>query len=229
MVLFKYLKHRLLILFWHLRKPKSNWDFISRALTSVAVRWEGETDPIITYLAMFEALRKNKFKGTLIEFGGGFSTILAPTFLKIPSDSITSVDFNPQKYHRILSSRTATKSFLNRIDFQSQITVSLAEVNTCLQEITEALEQTDSKPINTALSTFGYNNKFNRERLINDFQSHPSYMEEVHFYNQHAATSGQKFCSNLAASQTRYNAYFFDCGEISSVAEFWICKENDGR
>ena len=153
----------------------------------------------------------------------GFSTILAPTFLKIPV-SITSVDFNPQKYHRILSSRTATKSFLNRIDFQSQITVSLAEVNTCLQEITEALEQTDSKPINTALSTFGYNNKFNRERLINDFQSHPSYMEEVHFYNQHAATSGQKFCSNLAASQTRYNAYFFDCGEISSVAEFWILQ-----
>ena len=222
MQILKYFKHRLLIISWLLRKPKTNFDFITSAFTSVAVRWDGEIDPITTYLGMYDTLRRQKFQGKFIEFGGGFSTILASTFLKIPNSSITSVDFNPRKYHRILNSTRNSKLFLSRINCVRDLTVSFEQVDTCLNGILKALEEFETTCVTKALKSYGYQADFDRYEIQSAFRQHDAFIIEREFYVQLDAMSGRRLCSSLVENERTSEAYFFDCGEISSIAEFWL-------
>ena len=231
MSMLRYIKHRALVIIWHLRRPKSNWDFIARAIVSIAVRWKGETDPVITYLGMFDTLRRESFSGRLIEFGGGYSTILASTFLKISNNDITSVDFHTQKYHRILNSKNSSNQFLSSITCISRVTVSLEQVNSSLDEMLSELDKFDSALLSNTLNKFGYGKKFDKIKLVNDFKTHSSFLSEEKFYTKFNALSGGQYCSEIVASGQEFEAYFFDCGEISSIAEFWLLlpcfKEGD--
>ncbi|MDA9937685.1 hypothetical protein N9D09_01185 [bacterium] len=171
---------------------------------------------------MYDTLRRKKFQGNFIEFGGGFSTIMASTFLRIPNSAITSVDFNPSKYHRILNSTQSSKGFLSRINCQPEITVSLEQVDTCLGEILQALEEFDTNRVTEALKFYGYEGDFDPYQIQTAFKQHPAFAIEEGFYEQFSAISGRRLCSSLVESEQTFEAYFFDCGEISSIAEFWL-------
>jgi hypothetical protein len=60
---------------------------------------------------MFDVLQQRRFEGSFWELGGGYySTVLAPLSIGPAWDQIYSVDFNPDKYHRIFNSRKHTKA-----------------------------------------------------------------------------------------------------------------------
>ena len=112
----KVVKHRLQIILWGLSPKSSSLDFYGEAVRSIAGRWHGEMPPMTTYHALFDILRQRDFTGTLLELGGGYSTILAKELFDDRLVKLTSVDFNPEKYHRILNSKRTSVNFLKTIN-----------------------------------------------------------------------------------------------------------------
>ena len=126
----RYLKrlsiHRIHYWKWIFGNRKTPQDFYAEATVSIAARWEGEIDPLLTYTGMFDKLRQRKFSGSFWELGGGYSTILAPLSLRIPMSSIHSIDFDPMKYHRILNNRANSKKFLSQINLYPKLQLALS-------------------------------------------------------------------------------------------------------
>ena len=222
----KRLKHRLLLIKWLISQKKSNFDFVAEAFISVAARWHGEIDPIRTYLAMFSVLRLANFKGRIVEFGGGYSTVFASGFINIAIKDITSVDFNPSKYDRILNSSRNAERFLSGINSKPRVSVTLQEVHESLQALLTFLDANQGLVLSASLARFGYKKDFELNQLSQDFTSHPSYKMETGFYSKFDAVSGSGFCREIIEEKLQFDAYFFDCGEISSIAEFWLLKDH---
>ena len=72
-------------------------------------------------------MNQRGFKGSLLEFGGGYSTVLAVQVLKRLT-KFRSIDINPQKYFRILNSKKNLKRFSNFVEIIPEITVNFEEV-----------------------------------------------------------------------------------------------------
>ena len=227
----KILKHRLLIIFWTLSRKTTALDFYGEAVSSMSGRWHGEIGPITTYHALFDVLRQRHFSGSFFELGGGYSTIIASTLFDDSDVAITSVDFYPAKYLRILNSRGSSRRFLGSIKSVNKITVSFEEVERALVTMVDrlmAFEQHDvlfnlSKFINDA-ATFEMISKYFRdgdsEAVCRAIREHKGFVDELDFYSEFGAMNGVGFCSEIADSGVEVDAVFFDCGEASSVAEF---------
>ena len=227
----KLVVHMLIYWRWILVGRKTPQEFYAESVMSIAARWEGEVDPLLTYTAMYDVLRQRKFSGSFWEFGGGYSTILAPLSLQIPMSSIHSVDFNPEKYNRILNSPINSRNFLKKINLYSEITVSYQQVEDSLIEISKRLSR---YPLADVLSALGQFTEYSfadcsdlaelEKCLLATFREHPHAHDEASFYEYFDAQSGEKLCSSLLKSQTKMDALFLDCGELSSVAEFMLLE-----
>lgn len=221
----KNFKHKLYIYWWSIKKPQTHLDFLASAYLSLCARWTGEIQPVLTYVGMFDTLRRLEFQGTILELGGGYSTILAANHLNISPKSLTSVDVNPQKYDRILNSRRAAEKFLSSIDNISMLTIRFEEIDIALSEIMLFLDSMDIQIVNAALSSFGYEKSFEPSELINSFKQHQSFSEELKFYENNSSGGQKYFCTDFVGRCTEFDAYFFDCGEISSIAEFCLLEK----
>ena len=223
--------HTLLYWGWGLGARKTPQDFYAESVVSIAARWEGEVDPVLTYTAMYDVLRQRKFSGSFWELGGGYSTILAPLSLRIPMSTIHSVDFNPDKYNRILNSTSNKRNFLKQINLYSEITVSYQQVEESLLEMAKRLTQYPLEDVLRAVGLFSgdsfasCNDKAQfKEQVLNSFREHPHAHDEKAFYDFFDAQCGEKLCSRLVRSQTRMDVLFLDCGELSSIAEFILLE-----
>ncbi len=229
----KQLKHKFYIFKWLYKKPKKDLDFLGQALLSISSRWEGEVDPVITYISLFDILRQNKFKGNFLELGGGYSTILLPVLFK-NSINLKSIDFNPAKYKRILNSSRNAKLFLNKLEIISKVTVTYRESIEALEKIVNYLSKIDEKNLRENLSNFVMDkeilNDITKSIKENNFIKkyifeHSNFKSDYDFYLKNNILDGEGECSKIAKEEIYYNAIFFDCGEISSVAEWLLLKD----
>ena len=55
--------------------------------------------------------------------------------------------------------------------------------------------------------------------------SHQAYIEDSKFYKSQSYESGFGYCHELVKEKFKADAIFFDCGEISSVAEWVILSD----
>ena len=223
----KWIVHLAYYMRWIFGKRKTLPDFYAESIISVAARWGGEIDPILTYTAMYDVLRQRGFSGSFWELGGGYSTILAPMCLRLPASSIHSVDFNPIKYDRILNRRSTSRTFLSSINLYSEITVSLTQVEFALSEVSRRLCMHPLDNVKGALSIYA-GSVFEdcteieqvAKEVVKTFNEHPHFREERFFYSKFEAVQGEKLCSHLVKNKVQMDALFLDCGELSSVAEF---------
>lgn len=229
-ILLRYLKHRAKILFSFAKTNHDILDYWAQSIISIAGRWKGEVDPVLTYTAMFDVLRQRGFSGSFWELGGGYSTILAPLLLRKKLRTINSIDFNPDKYDRILNSVRLKRKFCRSINLISDITVSLEQVKLSVEAMVQEICIYPKKEIFHALTKFvskehmPTKDKNLKDWLIKTFLEHPHYKEELKFYNHFDAITGEKLCSSLVYKNTKIDALFLDCGEISSIAEFCILR-----
>lgn len=227
----KTIKHRMQMVLWDLSTKDSSLDFYGEAVKSIAGRWHGEMSPMTTYHALFDILRQRDFSGTLLELGGGYSTILAKELFDDRLVTLISVDFNPEKYHRILNSKKNSVSFLKTIDTINEITVSFEEVERALVEIVNRLLSYAEDDVRFCVLKF-----INSVQCSNDFSAYikkndggeicravtqyDGFKSEISFYKKFNAMKGVGACSRIAAGKKCIDAVFFDCGEASSFAEF---------
>jgi predicted O-methyltransferase YrrM len=227
----KQIKHRMGRWRWLLGGRQTTADFYAEAIISIACRWEGEVQPLLTYTAMFDVLRQRQFNGSFWELGGGYSTILAPLSLGLSLNQIYSVDFNPDKYHRILNAKRNTHKFLSKINLMSQITVSLEQVEQGVNLICDRLEAFEADELHRTLTKYGYQTPMQnigyvgwKSELLKDFWNHDAANVEKAFYENFDAMTGEGLCSQIAADRPQIDALFLDCGELSSVAEFVLLE-----
>jgi len=207
---------------------KHHIDFLAKSLASVALTWRNEFQPIQTYLAMFDVLRQRNFQGNLLELGGGFSTIIAKNVFDSNFVSYTSVDVNPNKYVDIFNSITDAKSFLSTINHVDFITVNLDDVYQGIDSLKSELQAFSTPKLNSALSKFVKDKslviklcdliKLENSNLKEYLQCQDAFKDDLKFYktiDKNSATF-----ANVSHSMI-YEAIFFDCGEISSVGEWF--------
>jgi hypothetical protein len=207
---------------------KNRIDFLVKSLCSVALTWRNEFQPICTYLAMFDVLRQRNFQGNLLELGGGFSTIIAANVFDSSIISYTSVDVNPNKYVEIFNSTSDAKSFLRSIKHIDVITVNLEDVYGGIDSLKFQLQSFNRPELKSALSKF-----VNDRALVNKLcdlinsdnsslkeylQAQDSFKDDLNFYN--AIDENSETFANLSRGRI-YDAIFFDCGEVSSIGEWF--------
>jgi len=227
----KAIKHRVQMFLWGLSTRDSSLDFYGEAVRSISGRWHGEMSPMTTYHALFDILRQRNFTGTLLELGGGYSTILAKELFDDGLVKLISVDFNPSKYHRILNSKRTSANFLKTIDSIHEITVSFEEVQEALTDVVNRLLGYSKSDVQLCVLKFindaqladqfaDYINQNDSGAICRAVTEHENFKSEIPFYQTFDAMKGVGACHRIAASETPINAVFFDCGEASSFAEF---------
>jgi hypothetical protein len=193
--------------------------------------------PVTTYHALFDVLRQNAFSGNFVELGGGYSTVLARTIFDTTHVRITSIDAFPEKYYRILNSKSNTRRFLKSINAINEITVSLDDVRKALPQVIDRIMNYDHDDVMEALRCFvldqtildqlgAYLEAGDAEGVCNVYLNHDAFTADIGFYEQFNAVSGDWACKRLSGSQMVIDALFLDCGEASSLAEFLSLEGN---
>lgn len=187
---------------------------------------------------MFDVLRQRNFFGNFLELGGGYSTVILPNILDGNNISITSVDLNPDKYLWILNSNKTKNKFLSTIKNIQKPTVSLEEVFIGLETLRLSLSKFNRTKLENVLSGYVRGSNEIVEKIAdsiysNDGESlkeliisHPAYKEDLKFYKSQSYETGFGYCHELAQENFKANAIFFDCGEISSAAEWIILSDS---
>ena len=180
-------------------------------------------------------MRQNRFKGSILEIGGGYSTILMKSMLK--EIQITSIDVNPIKYNRIVNSPYSAKTFLKGISSINKASVTYKESILAFHMLFEKLLKFNKNEIINHLSTYT-NNHFsenqlrdiisNKNKFLDIILRHPAHENDYKFYETKQIIEGEGFCKGIVSNNTFYDAIFFDCGEISSVAE-WLLLNSQIR
>ena len=230
------IKHRIIMAKWSLFGKKTAFGFYGEAMRSISARWHGEFEAVDTYHSLFSVMKQRRFGGAFLELGGGYSTILANMIFDRDAVDITSVDFHPAKYDRILNSKSNRINFLKSIDSINAITVSFDQVEKSLIEIVERLLTFDSKLLDLYISSFITDSKLlkefkvyiaskNTSAICEMVTKHPNFQNEVGFYIEHDALDGGGICSQFSKSERPIDALFLDCGEASSIAEFLVLEE----
>ena len=227
----KWLKHRFQLAMSSLSAKSTPLDFYGEAVKSIVGRWHGEMQPLTTYYALFDVLRQRGFLGNFLELGGGYSTVLARELFDEEKVDITSVDFYPEKYLRILNSKKNSQNFLSNINSIKELTVSFDEVEKALVEVIDRLFSFDIKSLNESILKFvsagsssdkisALIDKKDRQGIYREITEHAGFTSEIPFYANFGAVSGEGACRSIARSGISIDAVFLDCGEASSLAEF---------
>jgi hypothetical protein len=233
----KLILHKFKIYLWLFKIKTKPLDFLGASFLSMAGRWHGELNPILSYIPMFDLLRQNKVSGEFLELGGGYSTVLAANMLDPTLIKIRSVDLNPDKYNRILNSISSRQNFLKSIDNVERPTVSLEEAFTGLESVRQKLQTFGADPVHKALAKYAHIPADELQSLVsaifsNDggilksfIVSHSSYADDLKFYEATNYVKGEGFCTSLKKSGYAADAIFFDCGEVSSIGEWAILED----
>jgi len=231
------LRHKFKIFLWFLSPKVTPLDFFGEAIISMSAKWHGEINPVLSYICMFDVLRQRGFSGSFLELGGGYSTIILPNILDPKNASASSVDLNPDKYNFILNSSRAKNDFLSTIKNVQKPTVSLQEVFQGLEslrlqllkfdraQLLSALDKYALGPIDLSLRIANAICSENGDDLKSLIMSHQAYTEDLKFYKSQSYESGFGYCHELVKGEFKADAIFFDCGEISSVAEWVILSD----
>lgn len=227
------LRHRIWTYIWFFKGKRTKLDFIGESFISMAARFHGELNPVISYICMFDVLRQRNFSGKFLELGGGYSTIILPNILDVGQTSITSVDLNPDKYDWILNSKKSKSYFLSTIKNIQKPTVSLQEVFSGLEILRLKLADIRKERLVSVLSQYIRGDKNILDHVVNAIYSgngkdlkmlvmnHHAYLEDLKFYKSYGNETGSGYCAEIAQGGYSADAIFFDCGEVSSVAE-WV-------
>ena len=232
------IKHNIKIFLWFFRNKKSELDLLGQAFLSVSSRWHAELNPVLTYVSLFDILRQDNFNGSFLEFGGGYSTVIAANMLGKDKVRIVSVDINPSKYDLILNSKANRISFLNSIDSIPRITVTYPEVLIGLEAIRIKLKQYERINTLSILKKFVKVGDAELQTLLSAIYSatgdllleltkkHPNYSSDLYFYEKFTNEDTLGYCSDIVKHGLLFDAIFFDCGELSSVGEWNILESH---
>jgi hypothetical protein len=177
---------------------------------------------------MFDVLRQRNFQGTLLELGGGFSTIIAKNVFDSNIVSYTSVDVNSNKYVEIFNSTTDAKSFLSTINHVDFITVNLEDVYLGIDSLKSELKSFSMPELKAALSKFVKDKSLviklcdlinsENSNLKEYLQLQEAFKDDLKFYK--AIDKNSETFANVSLGMV-YDAIFFDCGEVSSMGEWF--------
>lgn len=213
-------------------------DLIAEAMQGVAARWYGELDPINSYTVMIDILKQNAVSGRGLEIGGGYSTILLCELAERCGVRVESIDINPDKYLRIIPSYSSRRYLFNTVQRVDELSVSLEELLFAYQTtLPEKIAAIGEARFRTKLMQFCRDNEQYAENHI-DLQSIniceigaellalPGFSDEKSFYIRNNLESGNGYCGRLAQSDVEYDFIFFDCGEYSSLAEWFLLESS---
>lgn len=230
----KQIKHRIILESYRWKRKNKTTDLLAEAFCGIAARWCGEYDPMYTYMVMFDILRQNRIEGNGLEIGGGYSTILLSDYVVSNKTSIRSIDVNPQKYLRIIPSTSSRKFLFEKIHRIDRLSVSFEEVTnayskTLGEKITEVGLDNFCANLNKYVSTeeFSRCEELVKEDKLGKFLLNlPLLKEEKGFYLDNDLMSGNGYCAELKQADEKFDFIFFDCGEYSSLAEWFILEGN---
>lgn len=232
---FKCVKHRLLI-FMHEQLGDIRYeDAFAEAMAGIAGRWHGEIDPVYSYLAMLDVLKQAGATGDGLEIGGGYSTVLLCQLVDRNAMRIESIDMNPEKYLRIIPRARTRRYVFERIRRIDRLSVSFAQVEQAyLEKLPARIAEIGHERFLSALAPFCNHDEAAEnwldvsaispwelgERLI----QLPLCVLERQFYTANSLLQGEGYCSELVSQGREFEFVFFDCGEYSSLAEWFLLE-----
>ena len=229
----KLFKHKLMLEAYRFKKSDQTIDLIAEAFNGIGAGWHGEYDPIYTYMVMFDYLRQNNVQGSGLEIGGGYSTILLSEYAATNKLTIRSIDVNPDKYLRIIPSKSSRRFLFEKINRVDRLTVSFDEVliayrDTLNKKIQEVGIDSFCEHLGKYVSTDKLSECINlvkKESLGEYILTLPILKGEKEFYLGNNLMSGSGYCSELKSLGEKFDFIFFDCGEYSSLAEWFILED----
>jgi hypothetical protein len=147
---------------------------------------------------------------------------------------LESIDMDPSKYLYLLPSQKARKFLFGKVKITKRITVSKSEVfNAFLTILPLEIKKIGIDKFNQSLINFirdddpyKHINLFRNEQIGDYLLTLDGWKEEEKFYQQ--TDIKDNYCTQLKNSNIIYDIIFFDCGEYSSLAE-WFILENQIR
>ena len=212
-------------------------DSVAEAMTGIAARWHGEIDPFYSYVVMLDVLKQAKISGDGLEIGGGYSTILFSQLVDRNNMKIESIDMNPGKYLRIIPRARTRRHLFERIQRVDRLSVSLEQVlNSYKIDLPARISQVGCESYIKALNdfirdkqSFDKNNldlfKYKPEVWGELLLQLPDFKEEEKFYVHNGLNAEVGYCSELQQQGRTFDFIFFDCGEYSSLAEWFIMEK----
>ena len=231
----KTIKHRLLMLSHGLSGPVQYEDAVAEAMAGIAGRWHGEIDPVYSYLAMLDVLKQAGVAGDGLEIGGGYSTVLLCQLVDRNAMRIESIDMNPDKYLRIIPRASTRRYVFERIRRIDRLSVSFAQVEQAYLEILPArIAEIGHERFLSALAPFCKDDQTaenwfdvaasSSRELGERLMQLPLCELEKQFYTANALLQGEGYCSELVSQGREFEFVFFDCGEYSSLVEWFLLE-----
>lgn len=232
----RYLKHLLKLAQHNIFGRGCYEDSVAEAMIGIAARWHGEIDPFYSYMAMLDVLKQAKISGEGLEIGGGYSTILFSQLVDRNSMSIESIDMNPDKYLRIIPRSRTRRHLFERIKRVDRLSVSLEQVlNSYKIDLAARITQIGYERYTLALKRFIREKHSVAKNNIDFFEYKPEewglllqlpdFKEEEKFYVNNGLNEKVGYCSELQQQGRTFDFIFFDCGEYSSLAEWFILEK----
>lgn len=233
----RFLKHVVTLVQHNFFGERRYEDSVAEAMSGIAARWHGEIDPFYSYMAMLDVLKQAKISGEGLEIGGGYSTILFSQLVDRNSMRIESIDMNPGKYLRIIPRSRTRKHLFERIKRVDRLSVSLEQVlNSYKIDLAARITQVGYERYTLALKSFiREKHTFNKNNI--DFFEYkpeewgelllklPDFKKEEKFYVHNGLNEEIGYCSELQQQGRTFDFIFFDCGEYSSLAEWFILEK----
>jgi predicted O-methyltransferase YrrM len=212
-------------------------DSVAEAMIGIAARWHGEIDPFYSYMAMLDVLKQSRISGEGLEIGGGYSTILFSQLVDRNNMRIESIDMNPDKYLRIIPRSRTRRHLFERIHRIDRLSVSLEQVlNSYNLDLYARISEVGSDRYILALQNFIRDKHTFTKNHIDLFKHKPEdwgrlllklpdFKEEEKFYLNNGLKEEVGYCLELQQQGRTFDFIFFDCGEYSSLAEWFILEK----
>ena len=234
-MLMRVVKHKFLLLAHKLFHNIKYEDAVAEAMAGIAGRWQGEIDPVYSYLAMLDILKQAHISGDGLEIGG-YSTILFCQLIDRNGLKIESIDMNPDKYLRIIPRSSVRRFVFERIRRIDRLSVSFVQVQKAYLETlpNKIRDYGDEKFLNALLPFCKVQPKAEnyidvaaciQESLGAQLLGLSLCEIEKQFYIENNLVKGEGYCSELVKRGREFDFVFFDCGEYSSLAEWFLLEE----
>lgn len=233
----RFLKHLVIIAKHNIFGGRPYEDSVAEAMTGIAARWHDEIDPLYSYLAMLDVVKQAQISGEGLEIGGGYSTILFSQLVDRNKMRIESIDMNPDKYLRIIPRTKTRRHLFERIHRIDRLSVTLEQIISSYKLILPArISQVGNEKYTQALKNFVRNNHSFPKNDIDIFKHEPEdwgilllqlpdFKVEEKFYIHNGYREEKGYCSELKEQERIFDFIFFDCGEYSSLAEWFILEK----
>lgn len=219
-------------------------DLIYMAQKSVAHCWSGETDPCLQYTVVMNLLQQDSSVKKGLELGGGYSTVILTKLVIENGCELTSVDVFPEKYNYILPNRAYRKQLFSMVEIVEDLTIDFTSLlkyyeTGLMQELAKhsaddfkaSLEKyvvpyfedaSYLKDCKDPLAELYTGEKFD---LYKSVLSKETVEAEREFYASFDRVEKKGFIDQIVKNKVMYDFIFFDCGELSSLVEWVMLKE----